>query len=379
MIIAAGHVALDIIPRLDHGVDWRPGALYEVGPATLSIGGAVGNVAHVLSALGRPVRWLAPVGDDAFGRVVRAMLAERAGLGPDDPSGGVLVTVPGAATSYTLVVSPPASDRVFLHHPGANDTFGGPELRSGLAELARREPGLLAGAFLHVGYPPVMAATYLDGGREFAAALAWAREQGMTVSLDTAMPDPNGQAARVDWRAILGRVLRSVDLFAPSWADLVAMLGRLPDVPDRNALARTAEAFLGMGATAVLFKLGRRGAYLRTSTGFASSGWDDRELLSPNFVVEAIGTTGAGDATIAGFLAAWQAGATPERALDVASATGACSVEGVDAGSSVPPLAAVEERLAAGWPRRPASWFGSTGSDPRGILRGPGDAAGGAA
>lgn len=378
MIVVAGHVALDIIPRLEHAVDWRPGSLYEVGPATLSIGGAVGNVAHVLSALGQPVRWLGPVGDDAFARVVREMLAERASLPADDPGQGVLITVPAAATSYTVVVSPPESDRVFLHHPGANDAFGGLELRSGLAELAAREPQLLDGAFLHVGYPPVMAAIYEDGGHAFAAALAWAREQGMTVSLDTAMPDPQGQAARVDWNAFLRHVLPNVDLFAPSWGDLAAMLPDLPETPDRDTLVRAANAFLAMGAGAVLFKLGQRGAYLRTAHGLRGSGhWSDRELLSPSFVVEAIGTTGAGDATIAGLLAAWQAGATPEHAATVATATGACSVEGVNAGSSVPTLAGLEARLAAGWPRISAAWFGSTDVDTSGIVRGPSDARGG--
>jgi len=249
-----------------------------------------------------------------------------------------------------------------------------------LAELAARAPQLLGGAFLHVGYPPVMAAIYADGGHAFAAALAWAREQGMTVSLDTAMPDPQGQAARIDWHAFLCHVLPSVDLFAPSWADLAAMLPELPEVPDRDSLARSADAFLAMGAAAVLLKLGRRGAYLRTSNGLrGGSVWDDRELLSPSFVVDAVGTTGAGDATVAGFLAAWQAGTTPEHAATIATATGACSVEGVNAGSSVPTLAGIEARLAAGWPRITASWFGSTDVDGGGIVRGPSDASGGSA
>lgn len=374
MIVVAGHVCLDLTPRLEHAIDWRPGSLYEVGPLTLSVGGAVGNVGSVLSALGVPVRRVGAIGDDPFGAVVRELLGEGPNDDPQRPQRTVLTRLPDRATSYTLVVSDPVNDRIFLHHPGVNDAFGGDDLRAGLAELEQREPGLLGSAFLHVGYPPVMAATYCDGGRTFAAALGWAREQGATISLDMAMPDPAGPAAGVDWNVFLQRVLPTVHLFAPSWTDLTALVPGLPDAADRDALAHTTASFLAMGSTAVLLKLGRRGAYLRTSPDHPNGrAWRGRELLSPNLIVDAINATGAGDATIAGFLAALRAGATPEHALNVASATGAASVTGLDAASGVPTLASLEARLARGWQRTPATWFGADDVDASGIVHGPAD------
>ena len=402
MIVVAGHVCLDIAPHLTHEIDWRPGSLYEVGPATLSVGGVVGNVGSVLTALGAPVRRVGAIGDDAFGVIVRQLVGDARDsgdasgsnhTGANDASGGegaadgrggagdreppllaVLTRLPDRATSYTVVVNDPATDRLFLHHPGANEAFGGEELRAGLLALERREPRLLAGAIVHVGYPPVMAGLYTDGGQGFAAALAWARERGARISLDMAMPDPASPAARVDWQAFLARILPLVEVFAPSWSDLTALLGGLPETPCRDDLASTSTAFLELGAKAVLIKLGRRGLYLRTAADHPStSAWRGRELLSPNFEVEVTATTGAGDATIAGFLATVQRGASPEEALSVASATGACSVAGADAAASVPSLERLEARLTAGWQRTGAAWFGSHGAHESGVLLGPGD------
>ncbi len=369
VIVVAGHVCLDIAPRLTHGVDWRPGSLYEVGPAMLSVGGVVGNVGSVLTALGVPVRRVGAIGDDAFGVIVRQLVGDA-----QQPLRAVLTRLPDHATAYTVVVNDPATDRLFLHHPGANEAFGGEELRAGLLALEQREPGLLAGAIVHVGYPPVMAGLYADGGRSFAAALAWARERGARISLDMAMPDPKSPAARVDWQAFLARVLPLVEIFAPSWSDLTALLGGLPETPHRDDLAGASAAFLELGTKVVLIKLGHRGAYLRTADNRPStSAWRGRELLSPNFVVDVTATTGAGDATIAGFLAAVQRGASPEHALSVASATGAASVTGADAAASVPSVERLEARLTAGWQRTGAAWFGSHGVHESGVLLGPGD------
>ena len=35
---------------------------------------------------------------------------------------------PGEDSSYTLVINPPGIDRIFIHCPGANDTFGAADI-----------------------------------------------------------------------------------------------------------------------------------------------------------------------------------------------------------------------------------------------------------
>src|SRR5208283_2237817 len=87
--IVAGHICLDIIPTLSAGDDalqYRPGVLVEVGPAAVATGGCVSNTGQALHRLGVRTRLAGTVGDDAFGIVVRDVLA-RSGA---DLAGGLL-------------------------------------------------------------------------------------------------------------------------------------------------------------------------------------------------------------------------------------------------------------------------------------------------
>ena len=72
-------------------------------------------------------------------------------------------------------------------------------------------------------------------------------------------------------------------------------------------------------------------------------------MLVPCFQTEVAGTTGAGDATIAGLLTALLAGMAPEAAIRSAVAVGAYSVEQVDATSSVPRWDEAQRRLQTDW------------------------------
>ena len=344
-VVVAGHVCLDVTPVLPAGAlgAARPGALVEVGGAAFSAGGAVGNTGVALARLGVPVRLVAKVGADLFGRgVADALGATGAEVR--------LVTAPDAQTSYSVVLSPPGRDRTFLHCPGANDTFGPAEVT---------DDALSGAGWLHWGYPPLMAETYRDGGAALAALFTRARSAGLGVSLDMAWVDPAGPAAGVDWPAWLGAVLPHVDVFGPSLGEVAAMLGR--DVPaDGPALSALAGDLLALGSGAVLLKLGEGGLYLRTVPDVDRLGWParpeawaGRELLAPCFVVEEAGTTGSGDATFAGFLDAVRDGAAPEVAVTHAVAVGASSVERAGGAAALPPSSAVRSRVLSGWPRRP--------------------------
>lgn len=341
MIVVAGHVCLDVIPRLDRDFEPAEGALYEIGPATFSVGGPVGNVGGALVRLGIATRLVGRIGHDPFGGVVESLLAE---------FGGRMQRNEDVETSYSLVIDPPGADRTFLHYPGANDTFGGEDLRAALEDLRDERPDVL-----HFGYPPIMRAIFEDGGRALADAFAFARSLGVRVVLDTSTPDPHGPAGAVDWAAFLRTVLPHVDAFVPSWDDLVGMLPGLRVRPSTRDVRGAAEACLSWGAGAVLVKFGGDGAYLRTASPESyDASWHHRELWSPNYEVEVRGTTGAGDATNAGFLMGLERGEGPEAALCLASAAGACSVEGFDATSRIPGLAVLQARIDEGWKRSPS-------------------------
>src|SRR5690349_3312688 len=109
-IMVCGHLCLDIIPGFPTGgqQEWfRPGRLSMVEGATIATGGAVSNVGLSLHTLGFPVRLVAAIGDDPLGSLVRERVR---GVGADLPAG--LRVLPGASTSYTVVLSPPGVDRI---------------------------------------------------------------------------------------------------------------------------------------------------------------------------------------------------------------------------------------------------------------------------
>jgi sugar/nucleoside kinase (ribokinase family) len=364
--VVAGHLCLDIFPNFDHldrgqfDALFEPGRLIQVGAARFSTGGPVSNTGLALHRLGVPTRLLAKVGSDPFGQIVRDLVTRRdTGLVE-----GITVD-PAASTSYSIIISPPGMDRIFLHCPGANDSFSSADVAYDI--VART-------ALLHFGYPPVMRRMYADRGRELVEIVRRAKAAGATTSMDMTFPDPSSEGGKADWSAILKAALPYVDVFLPSLEEMLFILrrsafemlsarGSLLDQITAALLADLSLELLDMGVKIVGFKLGDRGLYLRTGSEdrLALLGrarppdfgrWSDREIWAPCFQVDAVGTTGAGDATIAGFLAALLRGLPPEQTMTMAVAVGACNVEAADALSGLRSWEATAERVAADWPRR---------------------------
>lgn len=365
-VVAAGHISLDITPPFtETGARAAivPAGLVFVGPPVVSTGGSVANTGIALHRLGVPTRLVGKVGDDLFGRAILDIIRR---AGPDLVDG--MIVAPGEASSYSVVLNPPGFDRCFLHCTGTNDTFGPDDV----------DAGRLAGARLfHFGYPPLMRRIREDGGGALATLYGRAREVGLATSLDMAQPDPNSEAGRLDWPALLRNVLPGVDIFLPTLEETLFMTDRprlealrraagaagLFTKVDRALLREVADRLLGWGAATVVLKLGDQGLYLRTTTDRArlrrvgggllrpTGAWAGREALVPCFKARVLSTTGAGDTTVAGFLAALLKALPPDEAMTMAVAVGACSVEQADATSGVPDWEAVRRRVAAGWER----------------------------
>ena len=113
----------------------------------------------------------------------------------------------------------------------------------------------------------------------------------------------------------------------------------------------------------MVLTLGARGLYLRTAGVRAIEAlgrarpsdprpWADKELWTACFEVDVVGTAGAGDATIAGFLSALLRDLSPEAAVTAGVAVGACNVEAVDTLSGVLPWDETMRRVESGWARR---------------------------
>jgi len=289
-ILVVGDVVTDVVAVLAHapapGSD-TPAAIRFAG------GGQAANTAAWLAWRGHPVTLVGAVGGDEAGDARVAELT-RAGVRcavrrcPDAPTGTVIVLTHGG-------------ERTMITERGANLRLTPDDVVAALA--ATPEAG-----HLHLSAYPLLDAASRAAG---LAALAAARERGLTTSVDAASAMPLrrvGATAFLDW-------VREVDLLLANADEATVLAG--PGTPAAQARR------LGEVARNVVVK-----------NGAAGSVWAGRDGL----LVESAGrrvavrdVTGAGDAFAAGLLSAWVAGAGPAEALRRAAELGAAAVAVVGA------------------------------------------------
>ena len=345
----------------------------------MSLGGCVSNTGLALKKLGATVHLVSKIGRDPLGELVQLELRKFG------ETGSGLAKSSAESTSYSVLLSPQGGDRMVLHYPGSNDSFSAHDVQSAFLKPAK---------IFHFGYPPLMRKMFDEEGRDLEEVFRQAKERGLLTSLDMAYPDPSSPAGGVNWRAIATRVLPHVDLFLPSYEELACMLepensgsliknGSLALAHiDVDTLQRLGETACQMGAAVVAIKLGNRGLYLRTTTldrlsktshKLLSEDWANRELWTSVFKVKIIGTTGAGDATVAGFLYGILRAFPPEQVCRIACAVGACNVESADALSGIMPFELVEQRMQAGWEQEECEAGGGWHAIVPSVLAGPKD------
>ena len=345
-IIVAGHICLDITPVFASGKTQplasvlTPGKLVQMKDVNISTGGAVANTGLALKVLGADAELMGKVGDDEFGQIVLDRLRKYGAVG------GMLVSA-DSSTSYSVVIAPPGTDRIFLHNPGANDTFRAKDLD--FEKIAQAD-------FFHFGYPPIMRHMYENEGEELAGIFRRVKEAGLTTSLDMAAVDPDSDAGKADWGKLLEKVLPYVDYFVPSAEEICFMADRpryeewmtraaggdvTSVISVEEDIRPLAKRVLDMGASSLLIKCGAPGMYFTDGKKeiFERSYKPDRVLSG----------TGAGDTSIAAFLKARMEGRSTEESLHLAAATGASCVEAYDALGGLRSFEELERRINEGW------------------------------
>lgn len=344
-IVSAGHICLDITPVFPTGHSYDrigdllvPGKLIHMDAASVHTGGSVANTGLALKLLGNDVTLLGKVGKDAFGSIVENILA---GYGA-----GGLITDEHSSTSYSVVLAVPGMDRIFLHNPGANDSFSAADIS---------EEALADAVLFHFGYPTLMRRMYEGKGAELLKLFRRVKGTGIATSLDLTAVDPQTEAGQADWQEILAGTLPYVDFFVPSFEELCYMLDRScynalstmgGDMTEQPGILEKADDLarkcLDLGCGTALIKCGLSGMVYRTGSRdrMAQVGtrlelnidrWADRSGVQPCYRAEIVrSATGAGDVSIAAFLTALINGETPIDCVKLAAAEGAASVSNYD-------------------------------------------------
>lgn len=367
-VVAAGHTCLDLIPafNINHAVDnlsdvLVPGKMIDMGDCVVVAGGPVTNAGVSIRRLGVKTELIGKVGDDDFGKEIINWYEEHEGHFTG------IKMVQGESTSYTIAICIPGIDRFYLHHCGANDTFGYEDMDF---DLVRRSRLML------FGYPPWMRKLYEHTGYELTRILKKTKELGTTTALDLSLPDANSYAGQLDWLAILKDWVPVSDIMAPSAEEIFFFLYKKPFLEKKSKL-RPKESVLDhltvkeistmgrdlidMGTAIAMIKCGHRGLYIRTADknrlekmGAAQcadlENWAARELWFPVYQEEKfVGALGSGDSAIAGFLSSFIWGYTIESCLRYANAAGSMNVTVPDGLTWNKGFDDLTRRLQAGW------------------------------
>lgn len=151
-----------------------------------------------------------------------------------------------------------------------------------------------------------------------------AKEKGVRVIINTAPYQP-----------MEDEFLKGAYLVTPNEVEAEEFTGIA--VKDLESADRAAAVFFAKGVENVLITLGSRGVYLATK---------DRSEIIPGFRVDAIDTTGAGDAFNGGLLAALSEGKELWQAIPFAQAVAALSVQRLGTTASMPTREEIDSFLS---------------------------------
>lgn len=289
-VVVVGGANLDLKCRLG-----GPTVMHTSNPGHVSSapGGVARNVAENLARLGVPVHLIAAIGPDAAGErllqdTARAGVQLEAVLRTQAPTG-----------SYTAVL----------------DAAG--ELVIAIADMGATEA--LTPDHLRVWSHLLLGASHLilDGNlpqETLEYALGAASGGGVPVTLE---PVSVPKAARL---AGLLDPARPVFCLTPNQAELEVLAGQA--LGSDAGLKRAARTLHARGVRHVWVRLGARGSLLSSQEGAAPS-----QTFLPALPAQVQDVTGAGDAMLAGFIAALLAGASPLEAACQGHAAAALTVE----------------------------------------------------
>ena len=300
MILVLGDLNVDVMAHLS-----SPIVIGEDCPSrslSLHCGGVGANVAFALTSFGTRVRLVGCTGKDWFGDYVLSRLAEH----------GVDVShvrkSDTAMSGITFIVVGPDGQRTMFGSRGANNEVPG-DLGSSLDGVTAVEIA---------GYAFLNSAT-----AHFAEdLLCLARAKKIWAALDV------GSAPSVQVPDVLLRAFRRADTVFANADEALRITGQ---TDTEQAFTRLEE-----NGCEVVLKLGRQGCQLEI---------EGRTTVVPPFHVQAVDTTGAGDAFTAAFVSARVWGWPAAECALFANAAGAAATTVTGAGEHMPDIGKIAALL----------------------------------
>ncbi len=294
-VFVVGSINQDFVLKVER----RPGPGETVTGAELSLfpGGKGANQAVAAARLGAEVAMLGRVGEDPFG----GELIENLRDNRIDTSR--VETVPDAPTGSAFITVTPDGENAIVVSPGANRRFGPDEVEAVSGDL--REARVLL-AQLEVGLDAVETAARIVAGN------------GGRFLLNLAPP-----------REVTEELLRLADPIVVNEHEAAFLLGEDARDPEESA-----GKLLDPGPPSAVVTLGAAGAILAV-------GGSTRHFPAPE--VEAVDTTGAGDAFVGALAAKLAEGAPLEESVPYAVLAGAVAVTREGAQGSLPTPEDVEK------------------------------------
>lgn len=293
-IVVTGSLNMDLVMRSPR----TPvlGETIPAGPFVTSHGGKGANQAVACARLGASVAMIGRVGDDAFGAGLRESL-EREGV----DASAVLTTRECSTGVASIVVVD--GDNGILIAPGANGMLSPWDIRTAAP--------LFYGASCALFQLEIPVETVLDG-------LRLAKRVGVRTILN---PAP--------FASLPDEVFALADFFIPNRIELEQFSGI-------SGLAEGASALRSRGASGIVVTVGKEGAWIFT---------DAEPLLVKAPAIDAVDSTGAGDAFVAAFAVALAEEKSPRDAVEMAVCAGALACIRLGAREGLPSRAEVDDLL----------------------------------
>ncbi len=301
-VLVVGSANTDItatLPRFP-----RPGETVSGTSMAFHPGGKGNNQASAAKMAGVSTGFLSKIGKDSLAITLTDHFAA---IGLDTSR---LIVDPAVTTGCALieVQSTDGQNRIVVI-PGANHAITPADIQA--AETAFDEAGILL--------------TQLEIPLEVVeAALELGRKKGLTTILNPAPATPFPE-----------HFYPLIDYITPNETEAESYSG-IPVESDADA-EKAARFFLDKGVGHVIITLGKRGSYYTDGT---------HSFFTPAFTVDAVDTTGAGDAFNGAFAAALAEGMDAGEAIRFATAFSAISVTRPGAASSMPTKEETEAFLA---------------------------------